>query len=66
MLRSWQGVIYLTSSPLGLRSLVEALNQPIRMYKKIAILDIFIETFNVPIFMGGHDLSGSGSLLLSG
>ena len=26
MMRSWQGVIYLTSSPLGLKSLVEALN----------------------------------------
>ena len=45
MMRSWQGVIYLTSSPLGLQSLVEALNQPIRLYKKTAILDIFIQIF---------------------
>jgi|LauGreDrversion4_2_1035121.scaffolds.fasta_scaffold225481_2 rapamycin-insensitive companion of mTOR len=31
MMRSWQGVIYFTSSKLGLSSLVEALNQPIKM-----------------------------------
>lgn len=31
MMRSWQGVIYLTSSRMGLSSLVEALNQPIRL-----------------------------------
>ena len=67
MMRSWQGVIYLTSSPLGLKSLVEALNQPIREYKKIAIMDIFIEIFNVPIFIGGSDAtSSSGGYMLSG
>jgi hypothetical protein len=52
MLRSWQGVIYLTSSAMGLQSLVEALNQPIRLYKKRVILEIFIEIFNVPIYLG--------------
>jgi len=67
MMRSWQGVIYLTSSPLGLQSLVEALNQPIRLYKKTAILDIFIQIFNVPIFIGGSDpTSSSGGYMLTG
>lgn len=68
MMRSWQGVIYLTSSPLGLRSLVEALNQPIREYRKLAIIDIFIEIFNVPIFIGGSDptTSSSGYMLTGG
>jgi len=67
MMRSWQGVIYLTSSQLGLGSLVEALNQPIRLYKKTAILDIFIEIFNVPIFIGGSDSNPSaGGYMLTG
>lgn len=52
---------------MGLSSLVEALNQPIRMYKKIAILDIFIEIFNVPIFLGGSENNqNSGNYLLLG
>ena len=60
-------MIYLTSSPLGLHSLVEALNQPIRLYKKTAILDIFIQIFNVPIFIGGSDpTSSSGGYMLTG
>ena len=67
MMRSWQGVIYLTSSKLGLPSLVEALNQPIRLQKKIAILDIFIEIFNVPIFLGGSETnSNTGDYMLLG
>lgn len=61
MLRSWQGVIFLTSSPLGLQSLVEALNQPIRLYKKTVILDIFIEIFNVPIYLGSNENNGNYS-----
>jgi hypothetical protein len=57
----------LTSSPLGLSSLVETLNQPVRMFKKIAILDIFIEIFNVPIFLGGSETnSNSGDYMLLG
>ena len=66
MMRSWQGVIYLTSSQLGLKSLVEALNQPIRVYKKTAIMEIFIEIFNVPIFLGGSDLSSGGGTSIMG
>lgn len=57
----------MTSSPLGLSSLVETLNQPVRMFKKIAILDIFIEIFNVPIFLGGSETnSNSGDYMLFG
>lgn len=59
-------MIYLTASDLGLKSLVEALNQPIRMYKKISILDIFIEIFNVPIFIAGSSHSSGGGYMLSG
>lgn len=67
MMRSWQGVIYFTSSKLGLSSLVEALNQPIKMQKKIAILDIFIDIFNVPIFLGGSESNTTtGDYLLLG
>jgi len=67
MMRSWQGVIYLTSSKLGLSSLVEALNQPIRLQKKIAILHIFIEMFNVPIFLSGSETnSNTGDYMLLG
>jgi hypothetical protein len=37
------------------------------MYKKIAILDIFIEIFNVPIFLGGSEYNqNSGNYLLLG
>jgi hypothetical protein len=40
-MRNWAGVIYMTSTPLGLKSLVETLTQPVRIYNKIAILDMF-------------------------
>lgn len=67
MMRSWQGVIYFTSSKMGLSSLVEALNQPIRMQKKIAILDIFIDMFNLPIFLGGSESNqNTGDYMLLG
>jgi len=37
------------------------------MFKKIAILDIFIEIFNVPIFLGGSETnSNSGDYMLLG
>ena len=42
---------------------MKALTQPIRTYKKVAILDIFIEIFNVPIFLDG---GGEGGYMLSG
>lgn len=66
-MRNWNGVIYLTSSPLGLQSLVDSLTQPIRLYKKLAILDIFIDIFNIPIFIAGADTNsiGSNSICLS-
>ena len=57
MMRTWHGVIYLTSSPLGLPSLVQALDQPIRMYKKIGILDLFCEVFNLPNFISNINAS---------
>lgn len=60
IMRNWIGLIYLGSSNLGLQSLVEALTQSIRPYKKIAILDLFIEIFNIPIsFPNNESLIGS-------
>ena len=47
--------------------MVEALNQPIRLQKKIAILDIFIGMFNLPIFLGGSESnSNTGDYLRAG
>ena len=43
MMRNWIGIVYLSADISGMRSLVTALNQPIRPIKKIAILDTFIE-----------------------
>lgn len=65
IMRSWNGIIYLTSSPLGLQSLVNSLTQPIRLYKKIAILDTFIDIFNIPMYIAGTDIMGNNSLNLS-
>ena len=52
MMRTNIGLIYLASSPLGLSSLINALNQPIKDYKKLAILNLFIEIFDVPLNIG--------------
>lgn len=52
MMRTNIGLIYLASSPLGLSSLITALNQPIKDYKKLAILNMFIEIFDVPLNIG--------------
>ena len=67
IMRNWNGVIYFTSSPLGLESLVNSLTQPIHMYKKLAILDTFIDIFNIPIYIASTDMSsfGSNSVCLS-
>ena len=67
IMRTWNGAIYLTSSPLGLQSLVNSLTQPIRTYKKLAILDTFIDIFNVPIYIAGTDVNSisSNSVCLS-
>ena len=54
MMRNNNGLIYITSSPLGLTSLIEALNQPIKEFKKLAILNLFIEIFDVPLQVGGN------------
>lgn len=59
IMRNWNGVIYLSSSPMGLSSLVEALNQPIKLYKKLAILDTFVDIFNVPIYVEGNGQNAS-------
>jgi Rapamycin-insensitive companion of mTOR, N-term len=60
IMRNWNGVIYFASSPLGLSSLISSLNQPIRNYKKAAILDTFIDIFNVPMFIGGNEVGSVG------
>lgn len=54
MIRTVTGLIYVASSPLGLRSLIDALNQPIKDYKKLAILNLFIEIFDLPLNIGGN------------
>jgi len=54
MIRTQQGLIYIASSPLGLASLIGALNQPIKLYKQLAILNLFIEIFDVPLYVGGN------------
>ena len=54
MIRTTHGLIYLASSPLGLASLIGALNQPIKLYKQLAILNLFIEIFDVPLYVGGN------------
>ena len=67
IMRNWNGVIYLTSSPLGLESLVNSLTQPIHMYKKLSILDTFVDIFNIPIYIASSDINsiGSSSVCLS-
>jgi len=47
----------MASSPLGLASLIAALNQPIKDYKKISILNLFIEVFEVPLYVRGNIFS---------
>ena len=42
------------------------MNQPIRLYKKQAILDIFIEIFNVPIFLGASETNANSGGYMSG
>jgi Rapamycin-insensitive companion of mTOR, N-term len=61
IMRNWNGVIYMTSSPLGLESLINSLTQPIHMYKKLAILDTFVDIFNIPIYIASTDISSFGS-----
>ena len=47
LMKNWSGLIYLTSDPNGLRSLVQALNQPVRIEVKNTIFDIFFDVFNI-------------------
>ena len=49
MIRHWTGLLYLAADPTGIKSLVEALTQPILEVKKVAILDLFIEIFSQKI-----------------
>lgn len=58
IMRNWNGVIYMASAPLGLSSMVKSLTQPIRNYKKIAIIDTFIDIFDIPIYIAGSDIGG--------
>ena len=46
---------------------MNSLTQPIRNYKKLAILDTFIDIFNVPIYIAGTDVNSisSNSVCLS-
>lgn len=60
-MRNWNGVIYMTASPLGLESLINSLTQPIHMYKKLSILDTFIDIFNIPIYIASTDMSSFGT-----
>lgn len=61
MIRTSHGLIYISSSPLGLASLIGALNQPIKVYKQLAILNLFIEIFEVPLYVGGNIYLSSSS-----
>ena len=61
MLKTWNGLIYLTSDPNGLRSLVQALNQPVGPMVKRAIFDIFTEVFNISLGRCGDEREGEGS-----
>ena len=65
IMRNWNGVIYFSASPLGLESLINSLTQPIHMYKKLAILDTFVEIFNIPIYIASSDLNSFGSASIS-
>ncbi len=47
LMKNWSGLIYLTADPNGLRSLVQALDQPIRPMVKRVIFDIFFDVFNI-------------------
>ena len=49
MIRHWTGLLYLAADPTGIKSLVEALTQPIIDLKKVAILDLFIDIFSQKI-----------------
>jgi len=49
MLKNWGGLIFLASDVNGLKSLVEALNQPIRTIVKKAIFEIFFNLLDVNI-----------------
>lgn len=62
IMRNWAGVIYMTSSTLGLRSLIDSLNQPVRIYNKIAILDMFMEIFNVPVHFAPNSSQATSSI----
>lgn len=55
IVRHWTGLQYLASDPTGLKSLIEALTQPILDVKKVAILDLFIEIFSQKIDNDPHD-----------
>ena len=61
MVRHWTGLLYLASDPTGIKSLVEALGQPILEVKKIAILDLFIEIFSQKVDDGSFSLHKSNS-----
>jgi len=66
MVRHWTGLLYLASDPTGIKSLVEALSQPILDVKKVAILDLFIEIFSQKIDNDPNDnFSSSSEYLIS-
>lgn len=60
MIRHWTGLLYLAADPTGIKSLVEALNQPILDVKKVAILDLFIDIFSQKI---DNETTKSGEMI---
>ena len=47
LMKNWSGLIYITADSNGLRSLVQALNQPTMVVVKKAIFSIFFDIFNI-------------------
>ncbi len=65
LLKTWNGLIYLTSDTNGLRSLVQALNQPVSALVKRAIFDIFADVLNVSLARQDWEVKSSGENLLN-
>jgi len=47
IMKNWNGLVFLTSDPNGLQSLVYTLKQPIRPIVKKALFDVFFDIFSV-------------------
>ncbi len=58
-MKNWSGLIYLTSDPNGLRSLVQALDQPVHLIAKKAIFEIFFSIFNINMSYDEEKVKGN-------